>query len=63
MYYFSQEQIFLFFFIIGIIEGIILDIFKVLRKSFKTSDLITSIQDLIFIIISGILIIERDNNH
>ena len=57
MYNFSQEQIFIFFFIIGIIIGLIFDIFKVLRKSFKTPDLITFIEDIIFIILSGLLTI------
>ena len=57
MYNFSQEQFFIFFFIIGIIIGIIFDIFKVLRKSFKTPDIITFIEDLIFIVLSGILLI------
>jgi len=57
MYNFSQEQVFIFFFIIGIIIGIIFDIFKVLRKSFKTPDMITFIEDLIFIVLSGILLI------
>ena len=49
MYNFSQEQIFIFFFIIGIIIGIIFDIFRVIRKSFKTSDLLTFIEDFIFL--------------
>lgn len=57
MYNFSQEQIFIFFFIIGIIIGIIFDIFKVLRKSFKTPDIVTFIEDFIFVILSGILTI------
>ena len=37
MYNFSQEQIFIFFFIIGIIIGILFDIFRVIRKSFLIS--------------------------
>lgn len=57
MYNFSQEQVFIFFFIIGIIIGIMFDIFKVSRKAFKTPDLITFIEDIIFITISGILTI------
>lgn len=57
MYNFSQEQIFIFFFIIGIIIGVIFDIFRVLRKSFKTPDIITLAEDIIFLAISGILII------
>lgn len=57
MHNFSQEQVFIFFFIIGIIIGVIFDIFKVLRKSFKTPDSITFIEDIIFIITSGLLTI------
>lgn len=57
MYYFSQEEVFLLFFIIGIIIGLVFDFFKVLRKSFKTKDLITFIEDLLFLLISGSLII------
>lgn len=57
MYEFSQEQIFIFFFIIGIIISMLFDFFRVLRKNFKTSDLITFIQDLTFLVISGVLIL------
>ena len=54
---YSQEQIFLFFFIIGIIIGILFDIFRAIRKSFKSSDTITFIQDIIFVGVSGALVI------
>ena len=54
---YSQEQIFIFFFIIGIIIGIIFDFFRVIRKTFKSSDMSTFIQDLIFLTFSGYLII------
>lgn len=54
---FSQEEIFLLFFIIGIIIGLIFDFFKVLRKSFKTRDIVTFVEDLLFLAISGVLII------
>lgn len=57
MYNFTQEQVFMFFFIIGIIIGIFFDMFKVLRKAFKTSDLFTFIEDFIFLLGSSILII------
>ncbi len=46
---YTQSQIFLLFFVIGIIIGIIFDFFRALRKSFKTSDLITTLQDVLFI--------------
>lgn len=54
---FSQEQIFLFFLVIGVIIGIIFDFFRMLRKSFKTTDTVTFVEDIIFVIISGFLII------
>ena len=57
MYEFSQEQIFIFFFIIGIIIGIIFDIFRVLRKNIKTPDIITLIEDIIFFVLSGFLVL------
>ncbi len=57
MYHFSQEQIFIFFFIIGIIIGIIFDIFRASRKVFKTSDNLTLIEDILFLMISGFLLI------
>ena len=57
MKFFSQEEIFLLFFIIGIIIGLIFDFFKVLRKSFKTTDIITFVEDLLFLCISGGLVV------
>lgn len=57
MYEFSQSQIFIFFFIIGIIIGILFDIFRVLRKNIRTPDMITYVQDIVFLVISGILLL------
>ena len=57
MYNISQEQTFMLFFIIGIIIGIFFDIFRVIRKAFRTDDKITFFEDLIFIILSGFLVI------
>lgn len=52
MYNFSQEQVFIFFFIIGLIIGLLLDFFRATRKVFKTSDNLTFFEDIIFIILS-----------
>lgn len=41
----------------GILIGIFFDIFRVLRKSFKTSDVITHIQDIVFWIFTGIFLL------
>lgn len=57
MYEFSQEQVFILFFIIGAIIGVIFDFFRVIRKSFKVPDYITFIQDILFFILSGIMVI------
>ncbi len=57
MYNFSQEQTFMLFFIIGVIIGILFDIFRVIRKAFKTCDKLTFIEDIIFLILSGILVL------
>ncbi len=56
-YSFNQAYIFLIFIINGLLIGILFDIFRVLRKSFKTSDFITYMQDMLFWTIAGFLII------
>lgn len=45
------------FTIIGFIIGILFDIFRVLRKVFKTSNLITYIEDVLFWILTGMIIV------
>lgn len=51
----NQAYNFFIFMINGCGIGIIFDIFRILRKAFKTSDLITYIEDILFWILSGIL--------
>lgn len=61
----QQLYRFLVFVASGLCIGIIFDVFRILRKSFKTTDLVTSIEDILFWIITGILIlynIFRFNN-
>lgn len=53
----KQIYIFTIFILNGCIIGILFDFFRILRKSFKTNDFITSAQDLFFCIITGILLI------
>ena len=53
----NQANLFLIFTIEGIIIGFIFDIFRILRKSFKTSDIVTYIEDILFWIITGVLIL------
>lgn len=53
----NQAYLFVIYFICGIIIGIFFDLFRILRKSFKTSDFITYIEDIIFGILTGIFLI------
>ena len=41
----NQANLFLIFTINGILIGLLFDIFRILRKSFKTPDIITYIED------------------
>lgn len=56
-YSLNQAYIFLIFIINGLLIGILFDIFRILRKSFKTSDFITYMQDMLFWTLAGFLII------
>ena len=53
----NQANLFLIFIINGILIGIVFDVFRILRKSFKTSDIVTTIQDILFWIITGIIVL------
>ena len=49
----SQIYIFLIFILNGITIGLIFDTFRSVRKTFKTSDIITYLEDILFWVISG----------
>ena len=53
----NQAYLFLIFISNGVIIGILFDFFRILRKSFKTSDIITYIEDLLFWILTGFTIL------
>ena len=53
----TELKIFFIFFVSGIIIGIFLDIFRIIRRSFKVSDIHTFIEDIIFCLITGIFLI------
>lgn len=53
----NQSYLFLIFTINGIIIGILFDIFRILRRSFKTSDVITYIEDILFWILTGFILL------
>lgn len=53
----SQANLFLIFTLDGILIGLLFDIFRILRKSFKTADIVTYIEDTIFWILTGVIIL------
>lgn len=53
----NQANLFLVFTINGILIGLLFDIFRILRKSFRTSDIITYCEDLLFWILTGFLLL------
>ena len=50
----NQANLFLIFTINGVIIGLLFDFFRILRRSFKTKDIITYIEDIIFWILTRI---------
>ena len=53
----KQTYLFLMFLLNGLIIGIFFDFFRILRKSFNTSDIVTYIEDFLFWLLTGILIL------
>lgn len=53
----NEFNVFLSFVLIGIIIGFIFDFFRILRRSYKTPDVITIFEDIIFWITAGTLIL------
>lgn len=53
----SETILFLIFLLDGAIVGLLFDIFRILRRSFKTPDFITYIEDIGFGILSGAILI------
>lgn len=53
----NQLELFLIFITNGIIIGILFDIFRVLRKTFKTNDIVTYLEDILFWILTGIIVL------
>ena len=54
---YHQLYILLIFSITGIFIGVLFDAFRILRKSFKTPDVITLIEDIIFWILVGAILL------
>lgn len=53
----NQIQLFFIFIINGLLIGLLFDFFRILRKAIKTSDFITYIEDILFWIFTGLIIL------
>lgn len=51
----NQAYLFAVFVINGFLIGLLFDVFRILRKTFKTNDLATYIEDILFWVITGIM--------
>ena len=55
---YEQGKIFCVFFILGILCGFIFDFFRALRKTIKTNNIITYIEDIGFFLIIGLMLLR-----
>ena len=53
----NQLYIFSIFILSGFLIGILFDVFRIFRKSFNTIDLVTYIEDFVFWIVSGLILL------
>ncbi len=54
---FTQLQLFFIFLINGLLIGLLFDFFRILRKAIKTADFITYIEDALFWVLTGLIIL------
>lgn len=53
----NQAYLFLIFTINGVVIGLLFDFFRILRKAFKTKDFITYLEDILFWILTGFILL------
>lgn len=53
----NQAFIFMIFIINGILIGLLFDFFRIMRRTFKTNNVITYIEDFIFWILTGLILL------
>ncbi len=53
----SQAMLFLLFALDGVIIGILFDFFRILRRSFSTGNILTALEDVIFWISTGLILL------
>ena len=53
----NQAYLFLVFSLTGVAIGVLFDFFRILRRTIKTANIITYIEDILFWVLTGILIL------
>ena len=53
----NQAYLFLVFSLTGVVIGVLFDFFRILRRTIKTSNIITYIEDVLFWILTGLLVL------
>lgn len=53
----NQAYLFLVFSLTGVAIGVLFDFFRILRRTIKTANIITYIEDILFWILTGILVL------
>lgn len=53
----NQAYLFLVFIVNGILIGLLFDFFRIARKVFQTNDTITYIEDILFWILTGVIVL------
>ena len=53
----NQAYLFLVFSLTGVVIGVLFDFFRILRRTIKTGNIVTYIQDILFWILTGILVL------
>ena len=53
----NQAYLFLVFSLTGVIIGVLFDFFRILRRTIKTCNIITYIEDVLFWILTGLLVL------
>ena len=54
---YTQLQLFFIFLVNGFLIGLLFDFFRILRKAIKTADFITYVEDALFWILTGVIIL------
>lgn len=54
----EQTQVFIIFVIVGIIISFLFDIFRIFRKVYKFSNMLIYMQDILFWLLTGIIILQ-----